>query len=404
MTSLFTNIRIVRRALFLFVVAGLWVQGCAGDNTNSNTNSNTNLNANSNTNNNQSSGPIEPLSASTFLYIKYPGNDGVGHVYAYDWNTKKSRLITDLDGKTKTPSISVSPDRKWFALRAYFRPNDTDLKQGILVPSLWVISVDGKLFRRVTEPILNSNTSGASCTVDSQCASTGWCNVSIGKCSLRNFSIGLETPRWSRDGKTLWTVQSQYWSQGTKVTGGGVLASVPVSGGVLKTYNTNSGCAQVSNISLHPKEDKLVAIHTSCTSGKPGLHIYDIPPTTPTQLFFQADVSVALGTTVFFPDGAGVLFLANSSWDTNNDKKPDLNGIGIAAFDLGKKQLAAILPPLQTHLSYTDMTLSPDGKQIIMCIFDSQKTTNNLYVLDATNKDKPFQPIIEDGKSCNPSW
>ena len=416
MKSKTRRVRSLRWFVVLCAGIGLFLQGCSSNNTNANSN-NTNANSNNNkanTNNNNANtnntnantapGPISPLSSTTLLYIHSPKNDGVGHVYAYDTSTKKSRLITDLGNKTRTPRVSISPDRKWFALRAFFRPNATDLKQGISIPSLWVVSVDGKQFRRVTEPILNSNGKGASCTVNSQCPSTGYCNTSLGKCSLRNYTIGLGIPRWSRDGKTLWTTLATHWSNGTRLTGGSTLASVPVSGGALNAHAASSGCAQVSHISLHPTEDKILAIHSVCSNGKPGLHMYNIPPTTATQVFFNANISVSLGSTLFFPNGAGILFLANTTWDTNNDGKADAQGIGIAAYDLTKKKLAPILPPLKSHLSYTDMTISPDGKQIVMCIYNSQRSSSSLFILDANDKKTPFKALIDDGKSCYPTW
>lgn len=381
--------------LVLLLMVGVFVSACGGGGGNNNSNNNGNTITNE---------PIDPLPATSFLYIKYPSSNSVGHVYAYDTVKKESKLITDLDNKTETPQISISPDRKWFAMRAAFRRNETDLQQGISIPALWVVSVDGKQFRRVTEPILNPNLKGAECTVDSQCPSTGHCNTAIGKCGLRNYSIGIGTPRWTNDGKTLWTNYSTYWSEGTKITGGSVFASVPVSGGVLDIATSSSGCQQVTHVAVHPKENKLYGIHTVCTGGKEGIHSYDIPPTNGTQLFFQENVSVALGTLVMVPDGSGMLFLANTAWDTNNDKQPDISGIGIAGYDFKEKTLGAILPPLKTGLAYTDMTISPDGSKLAICIFDSGASKNNIYLLDFTNKENPFQPLIEDGQSCAPAW
>lgn len=376
----------------LLCCGGLSACGGGGGSNNGNSNNGTTL-------------PVEPLETTKFLYIHYPNaGDGVGHVYVYDTTTKQSSLVTDLDKTTKAPQISLSPDRKWFAMRAVFRPNETDLKQGISIPSLWVVSVDGKQFKRVTEPILNSNLQGAACTIDSQCPSTGHCNTSLGKCGLRNYSIGLGTPRWSNDGKTLWTNMSTYWSEGTRITGGSVLASVPVSGGVLDLHNGSSGCQQVTHVTVHPKEDKLIANHTVCTSGKEGLHEYAIPPKDGTQLFANPNLSAALGTLLYVPNGSGVIFLANTAWDLDNDQKPDTQGIGVAGYDFKEKTFGALLPPLKQGLAYQDMTMSPDSSKLVVCIYDSNANTNNLYQLDFKAQKDAFQPLIEDGKSCNPTW
>jgi Tol biopolymer transport system component len=348
--------------------------------------------------------PVTALPATTFLYVHYPKGDEVGHIYAYDIATKQSRLITELDNTTKTPRVAISPDRKWFALVAFFRPNDTDLKQGIPIPSIWVVSVDGKQFRRVTEPLLNTNASGASCSADAQCPATGFCNTTLGKCSLRNYSMYLGVPSWSADGKTIWTTLSQFWNEGTRLTGGGVPASVAASGGVLEPHVVNSGCAQVTHVAAHPKASQLAAIHSVCSSGKPGLHSYAVPPKEGTQMFFDASVEVSLGKLAWLPDGSGILFLANTGWDLNGDQKPDVNGIGVAGYDIGKKQLSAIIPPLKTGLSLTGMTLSPDGKKLVVCVFDSSNSTNSLYMLDSDDQQNPFKPIVEDGKSCEPAW
>ena len=359
---------------------------------------------NNNTDTSKPPAPITALAADEFVYVHYPKNDGVGHIKIYDLKTKTARLVTDLDNKTKTPSVSLSPDRKWIAFRASLRPNAEDLKQGITIPAYWVVSVDGKQLRRVTETIPNSNNTNATCQSDVECATTGYCNTALGRCSLRNYSIGLGRPAWSADGKTLWGVLSTHWSEGTRLTGGSSLFDVPVSGGIINIHTNTSGCAQVTHISTHPTQNKLVSVHSVCTSGKPGLHMYDLPPKQSTQVFSNPNISAELNTTAWLPDGSGVLFVTSTTWDLDNDGKADTSGIGIAGYDLNTKQFSAILPPLKTGTFYSNFTVAPDAKRLLVCIYDSTNNRSDIYVLDTTNQAEPFKALIEDGKSCDPSW
>lgn len=348
---------------------------------------------------------VQALPTSSFIYVHYPEKGkSIGHVYVYDKITKKSRRITDLDNTTRSPRITLSPDRKWFALVAFFRPNAVDIAQKIAIPSIWLVRIDGKVFKRITEPLINGDLKRGKCQLHSECPVTKYCNTSSGTCQREGFSMGLGKASWSHDKKTLWTSFSQHWSEGGRIAGGVVPASVPVAGGVVALQAVTSGCQQVSNTSADPTSPRLIANHSVCLSGAPGLHSYPFPPKKGTKLFSEPNISTPIGDIAWLSDGSGILFLANSSWDTNGDKKPDINGIGIAGYQFSTKTITAILPPLKTHLSYTGLSPSPDNKQIALCVNNSQTGTSDLYMLDTLDKKTPFKQITQDGKSCNPSW
>ncbi len=139
---------------------------------------------------------ITPLAKTAFVYIKYPRGSNVGHIHSYDLATKKDTLITKLDDNgttgTASPQGTLSPDRRWIAFRAFFRPEAKDTSSGLAMPSIWKVSVDGKHFKRLTTPLPNPNT--ITCTHDSQCPKPMKCLLYLKRCAPKHFTIGLSSP------------------------------------------------------------------------------------------------------------------------------------------------------------------------------------------------------------------
>lgn len=352
-------------------------------------------------------GSITPLPKTAFVYIKYPRASNVGHIYSYDLATKKDTLISKLDDNgitgTSSPDVALSPDRRWIALRAFFRPEAKDTSGGLTIPSIWKLSVDGKLFKRLTAPIPNPNT--ITCTHDAQCPKPMTCLLYLKRCAPQHFTIGLSSPTWSADNKTIYTALSQHWTSAGKMAGGAVLASVPATGGTLATHYTATGCAQTTNPVAHPKQGTIAAIHSVCSGGVPGLYKYGMPPTSkPTRMFSSTEVSAELGTMAWMPDGSFLYFNANAKWDLDGDKVPETTGYGIVGLKVSTGELGGLLPPLKTGSTYSGIAMSPTGNEMAVCVFDSNAKTYKIYLLDAANKKATFSELIGDGKSCNPSW
>ena len=347
------------------------------------------------------------LPRTAFVYVKFV-RSSVGHIYSHDLATGKSTLITKLDDDgttgTASPQIAMSPDRRWIAFRALFRPNDKDKADGLAKPSIWKVSVDGKHFARVTDPLPNPN--NITCTTDAQCVKPMTCILSLKRCAPKHFTIGLSAPTWSADNKTIWTALSQTWTSGSSIAGGAVLASVPATGGALQTYyQGNTGCALTIYPAAHPKEGSIAAIHSVCSGGVPGLYKYGMPPTAkPARMFSSSTVGVEQGPVAWMPDGSVIYFSASAMWDLDNDGTAETQGSGIVGLQIKDSKLGGLLPPLKTGSLYSGIAIAPSGTQMAACIFDSNAQTYKIYLLDSSNTKTPFSELITDGKSCNPSW
>lgn len=350
---------------------------------------------------------ITPLPKTAFVFNRYV-RDTAAHLYSYDLATKKTTLISKLDddGTIGTnPSIALSPDRRWVAFRALFRPDAKDKAEGIAIPSIWKVSVDGKHFKRLTDTIPNPNK--LTCENDSQCPKPMTCILSLKRCAPAHFTVGLSTPTWSADGKTVYTSLSQTWTSGSSIAGGAVLASVPATGGTLKThYVGSSDCVLTIYPSAHPSENSLAAVHSVGGGCVPGLYRYALPPTSkPTRIFSSATVGVQQGPITWQPDGSAAFFLGDTTWDLNNDGTPETQGWGIVGVRIKDGALSGLLGPLATGKSYFSYDISPSGNEMAVCIFDSKASTYEIYLMDAADPKKvTFKQLTSGGKSCYPSW
>jgi Tol biopolymer transport system component len=342
---------------------------------------------------------IQPLANTAFVYIRYVRSGGIGHLYTYDLATKRSQLISQLDddgqrGTTLTRHVDLSPDRRWVAFSAVFRPSGGD--QEFLTEALWVVSVDGKHFRRVTEPL--SDPHKIKCNTDADCVSPSECNLQKKVCIPRNFTTHISGPQWTYDGQTLFTAVHQNWMSGTQLEGGSSLASVPSSGGVLQIHPNTSGCAFVSMPSPHPKQGKLAAIHSLCRGGsRNGLYAYNIPPNQ-FSAFFEANIGIKSTRPVWNPLDDIIYFMGDAQWDTN------VSGIALGGYNFSTKQIGYLIPPLPQHQTFGSFDVSPDAKYMAVCIFDSQKVRNSIYLLDSTNQQNPWYELLTEGDNCHPSW
>jgi Tol biopolymer transport system component len=342
------------------------------------------------------------------VYVQYDGK-GNGQIYSFDTSTNKRARIHALmsfgNVPTASPSIALSPDRKWIAMTGLFRPSEKEMKQGKAVRSLWKISVDGKQTIRLSDPIPLLN--GRACQNDSQCSDLGQvCNVGLGQCTKRNYTLGLSSPEWSNDGKTVYVVFSQHWSGASgRLEGGATLATVPANGGTMNLRNVVAGCQQITHPSFHPKDNSLVAYHSVCSSGLSGFHLYDGGLSKDgTKLIKDPNVNDQMGKVAWMPDGSGFFFLASTNWDTNNDGKTDLQGTGLVFYHSKDGKMEGAIPPLNQGLSFGQYAVSPNSDAFVLCVQNNQKSTFDLYWFSLGQKKSDSKQLTTDGKSCAPSW
>ena len=211
---------------------------------------------------------LPPLPTTTFVFVK---NVKRGmpvtwrhHLYAFDMSTRQERLLSSLDDDgvngTGVTGLALSPDRRWIAFSSdHFRSENADplTRSG---GSVWLVSVDGRIFRRLTpafEP-------------DPACAAQAVCR--------ELFQSQPRNPTFSPKGSTVFYDHSYLrWDASGQVTHDDWLAHVPTTGGGEPVrLRAPSGCDSASAPSIHPGGRFLVAVQ-SCTAGL-GLYELNLSP------------------------------------------------------------------------------------------------------------------------------
>jgi Tol biopolymer transport system component len=151
-------------------------------------------------------GAITPLPASTFVYYRMTqeGDRSYGHLWSYDVVSKQNRLISKLDNSIGSlrsiagDRLAISPDRKWIAFAAHFRPSKADEFLAGRTTMIWKVSADGAQFVRISAPLKDWR---KPCSAG--CDSDTFCEPSSDLCTVAGWSWQFEHPSWSPDGKKI---------------------------------------------------------------------------------------------------------------------------------------------------------------------------------------------------------
>ena len=350
-----------------------------------------------------------PLNATTFAFEKRV-RPGVSHLYTLDLATGQPRLLTTLDdvadAGTKVSGLAVSPDRRAVAFTSFFRPSSADLATGLATEILWLVGTDGQTFTRVTATTPDPNTTP--CTSDAQCTTIGVCNLSVGRCRPRNFSIHLSNPAFSPDGQTLYLDVGQYWTTGTTLEGGARLARVPVGGGA-PTQAGGAACQIMAHPAPRPNGARVSGVQAVCVNASDeGLFDYDTAFNGATRLVLSdpllaaaGSLDVQLARPQWLSDGSGLLFLARAEWQDNSGTT--FAARGLFAFDPGTSQVRVVYPPLDVTKDLAAFAVDAQGKWLVLCVHDASTSRQDLYKLDlsANPVGAPVQ-LTTDGVSCAP--
>jgi hypothetical protein len=172
----------------------------------------------------------------------------VHHIMAFDLDTQATTLVSSLDDNgssgTNLASLAISPDRAWIAFSGYFRidPVDPDAS-GAPTQSIWEVSADGKVFRRVAAPL--PAPASPRCTLDLDCKLLDeFCDITYKHCALRAASHTLAVESFTPDGTAL---VLRYSSLGINreglFEGGSSVFTVNAAGGVpTGAIDVNGAC------------------------------------------------------------------------------------------------------------------------------------------------------------------
>jgi Tol biopolymer transport system component len=150
---------------------------------------------------------VAPLDPAEFIFLRSylppDANDRRVQIWSYHAGTGKERLLSDLAGDLRLNSmaggLALSPDRKWVAFAARFRPTDHP-DFGAFTRMIWKVRIDGELAVQVTPNLADPR---ASCRMDTECVGAADHECDNGKCTPYAWRYGYEHPNWAPDGGTL---------------------------------------------------------------------------------------------------------------------------------------------------------------------------------------------------------
>ena len=338
--------------------------------------------------------PLRPLPSSQFVYLKKLSSTSSA-IYSYDWSTGKSRLIHDLDKASGSfPNIALSPDRKWIALTAGFRKTKEEIKYGTMgMHSLWKISVDGKQVIRVSLP--TPKPGFGRCVVAGDCSGDDMtCNTSLQSCLYKNYTQYIQMPAWTSDQKSIWVESSAFWTNnGGDLDGAFGFFKYDVKTGKRTYFVFERGS---DSPVPHPSKNYLIALHKYYGVKSHSLSPFDSTGRVVLEETDDFSFPIVSGFLRWKSDGSGFFFLGKAKWRGDE-------GLSILFFHLGKQSVEQIVPVVDTEdTALKRFAVSPDGKSIVLELYNSKEKTSDLYRYDT--RTKRLVALTKDGKSSDPSW
>jgi len=345
-----------------------------------------------------------PLPLTTLVFAKTV-RSGANHLYAYDIATNAATRISvlDDDGSTGTivNGIALSPDRKWIAFAATFRPSATDVgASAATADAIWLVSVDGSTYRRLTPTFPNATTTP--CSADIACTALGMtCNLTYQQCRYKNFTMTVENPSWAPSGDTVWFDYQQGWNllNGT-YAGGGSLANVSATGGSPNIVASADPCLFTLGPSLDPTGTKIAAVRVLCTNEADGLVLFDIASKQTTLLVGASltaavsDIEVGPGQGPVFSHDSGAIAFVGLRGNSGSTPYEDLY---FYSADTG--QTTDLYKGTSDSKTWVkSLAFSPDNDHFVLSV------AGDLYLYQASKLTGTPTQLTTDGKNSMPSW
>lgn len=305
----------------------------------------------------------EPLSATTFAYVRHVANDH-DELVAHDLATGTERTITDLrDGDTyhDIAGFSISPDRRSVVLATSYGAEQADLFT--VARRVFKLGVDGKGFVRLT-PTFKNNGGGSP-----------------------SYFIDVRDPVFSKDGSTVYYT----FGESNRGFGGTRTWSVSAAGGSLPSLiDSNATCSDVGQASVGANGALLLVQSTCQNEADEGFFAY--PATGEPVKVFGTEGSNTVSPVGWAPDGSGFLLALS-----------DRNSVGSLHFYSGATQTAPMIVQGTRDVAFVrGAAMLADGK-IVYCV-RSGTGAEDLHVVDASATPPTDTPLTTDGKSCDPRY
>jgi hypothetical protein len=325
-------------------------------------------------------GAALPLDA--FLYVKKLTEDHDALV-ARSVTNGEEVLVTDLteDGSEgwEIWGHTLSPDRKTVVLASLFGPTKADNDTHLATRRLWSLELGSGDFTRLT-PVFENTGSGRT-----------------------NFSIDVQSPRFTADGSAIIYDFGNWWYEGTTLEGGSLPWIVSAQGGLPESFTSVNICTVV-NPSVNPVTGDVLFVHSVCIgSQNEGIFLYPKEGSTqPLKLvgrgFGAGFVDPSLETASWLGDGSGFIFVASVEVTRGNTTA---QASSLFLYEMESGDITPIVVPDEG--SYVrSATIAPDGSSIVYCL--QTDDANDLRLIDLTKNPAPDTALTNDGRSCDPAF
>ena len=348
-------------------------------------------------------GAITPLPASTFVYYRMTkeGDKSYAHLWSYDVLSRETRLISKLDNSISSfrsiagDRVAISPDRKWVAFSADFRPSKADDFLAGRTSMIWKVSVDGDQFVRISAPLTDWRK-----PCSSGCPSEMLCEPTSDLCTLAGWAWGFEHPSWSPDGQRIFAHLSTTACKNVSCLPSVVLPDVPAVTAISEVVIMNAQAMAPHSAVTRPAE---LACNTA------------MPVVSPDGKRLAVDYSSCFGAgswgvLVSDLDGSNYQRLADHIcnqivWRTDSAAVYCSQGSTLSLLTLDKKSTPA--QNLISQVTLDHFSFSADGRWLAANL--KRDNTTDIYIADLTKTPLGdpaflFQPVSQDAASAWPSF
>jgi hypothetical protein len=353
---------------------------------------------------------------STFVFERWTGRKAAdfgytNELHAYDFPTRKERLISKLDETAVTLGHAISPDRRWIAFGArQFRPTLPEIEHK--VSAIWAMTPDGTTFRRLSPNLVFNDKTDLTCSESSACPWGEDCRG--GKCVFTNLSVTTSSPVWSPDGHSIFFSHLIVWNS-FDLMGFGQLTFLGslgrITDGVL-TDVAGAPCQSTGAPAIHPDGKSLLVARSACSGVSDGLVEWTMQPLAYKRSLVEQrrtygqnvppekDWSIISSRPAWLPGATGALFQILGPRKVGKDKFRQGVRQWIAATGEVKN---VYLPDSDAGPDVESIAVGPQGEVVLgMVLGDGDDAKRDLYLFDlATAK---MTALTQDGRSASPSW
>lgn len=328
-----------------------------------------------------SSAPAGALSTTTFLYVHSVTPDS-DELVALDYATGEQWVVTDQKGDGSDGwdiwGHAISPDRTRIAIASLYGPTKADNATGLATRRIWTFASDGSDFQRLT-PVFDNDGGGRT-----------------------NYSIDVQGPVFSLDGKSIIYDFGNWWYSGTTLQGGSLPWIVSATGDSLpEQFPTNVSCSVIEP-SVNPATGDVLFVHSVCiSSADEGLFLYPKNGgSKPVKLvaagYGAGNVDPVLEKASWLADGSGFIFVGTIEV-TRGDVTETANSL--LAYDMESGDVSVLLIP-DADTNIRSAAIAPNGDGIVYCL--AHDDVLDLHAIDLTVDPPEDSAITDDGISCSP--